>query len=344
LEKLHLVSADVLGDAAGFSRCYVGFADGVEQGGLAVIDVAHDGDDGRTGNFKLAGVVGFEDFFDGLVGDLFLVADDGGGCAELGGHVLDHLGVEGLVDGDEDAAHEEGGDEVLGADFELFGQILDADALGDGDFAGDGQGLAAVLDTTIAWRRHKALHRAFLGFGILRATAAATGRGTLRARSLAGWRSAAGPGWTAGARGAEAGTRAECGARTGGARARLCRRNRQRWCGWGAWGADRRGTGLFRARRRGCAADSCQGRYRACCGRRLVCRVECLQLRFQRQAKAEGQPQGAPCRTAEALFAASPCAGRAAPAWAMRACAPFHGGRTDAPARRQQYQQLLREL
>ena len=104
LGELHLVGADVLGDAAGFAGGNVGFADGVEQRGLAVIDVAHDGDHGRTRHFELAGVFGFENFFDGLVGDLFFVADDGGRGAELGGHVLDHLGVERLVDGDEDAA------------------------------------------------------------------------------------------------------------------------------------------------------------------------------------------------------------------------------------------------
>jgi hypothetical protein len=48
-----------------------------------VIDVAHDGDDRRTRHFELAGVFGFENFLDGLVGDLFFVADDGGGRAEL---------------------------------------------------------------------------------------------------------------------------------------------------------------------------------------------------------------------------------------------------------------------
>ena len=43
-----LVGADVLSDAAGFARHHVGVADRVEQRGLAVIDMAHDGDDGRT--------------------------------------------------------------------------------------------------------------------------------------------------------------------------------------------------------------------------------------------------------------------------------------------------------
>ena len=39
----HLIGADMLGDAAGLLAHHVGRADGVEQRGLAVIDVAHDG-------------------------------------------------------------------------------------------------------------------------------------------------------------------------------------------------------------------------------------------------------------------------------------------------------------
>ena len=45
---LDLIGADMLGDAAGFAGNDVGVADGVEQRGLAVVDVAHDGDDRRT--------------------------------------------------------------------------------------------------------------------------------------------------------------------------------------------------------------------------------------------------------------------------------------------------------
>ena len=46
LGELHLVGADVLRDAAGFACRHIGFANGVEQRSLAVIDVAHDGDHG----------------------------------------------------------------------------------------------------------------------------------------------------------------------------------------------------------------------------------------------------------------------------------------------------------
>ncbi len=62
-----------------------------------MIDVAHDRNNRGARDFKLARVFGFENFFDGLVGDLFFVADDRGGSAEFGGDVLDHLGVERLV-------------------------------------------------------------------------------------------------------------------------------------------------------------------------------------------------------------------------------------------------------
>ena len=41
---LHVVRADVLGDAAGFAGSDLGAADVVQQRGLAVVDVAHDRD------------------------------------------------------------------------------------------------------------------------------------------------------------------------------------------------------------------------------------------------------------------------------------------------------------
>ena len=43
-----LVGADVLGDAAGLALADVGLTDGVQQSGLAVVDVTHDGDHRRT--------------------------------------------------------------------------------------------------------------------------------------------------------------------------------------------------------------------------------------------------------------------------------------------------------
>ena len=44
----HLIGADMLGDAAGFAGDHVGMAKRVEQRGLAVVDMAHHGDDRRA--------------------------------------------------------------------------------------------------------------------------------------------------------------------------------------------------------------------------------------------------------------------------------------------------------
>ncbi len=44
----HLVGTDVLGDAAGFLVHHVGVPDGVQQPGLSVVDVTHDGDHRRS--------------------------------------------------------------------------------------------------------------------------------------------------------------------------------------------------------------------------------------------------------------------------------------------------------
>ena len=122
-----------------------------------------------------------------------------------------------------------------------------------------GSGSPPYLHAAVTWRRHKALHRAFFGLGILRASAASARRSALRARRLAGWRSSA---CAAGAC-AEAGTRsgppnpgrAPKPGRAPGAPGATGYRP---WaCGWDAWGAVRRGTGREPKGRRECAADSC---------------------------------------------------------------------------------------
>ena len=46
--NLHLVSTDVLGDAAGLARCHIGFTDRVQEAGLTVVNVAHNGNHRRT--------------------------------------------------------------------------------------------------------------------------------------------------------------------------------------------------------------------------------------------------------------------------------------------------------
>ena len=219
LGDFDLVGADVLGDAAGFAAGDVGGADGVEQRGLAVVDVAHDRDDWRADDLDHAGGV-FEEAFDGFVLELLFDGDDGGVGAELAGDVFDQLAFEGLVDGDEDALHQEGGDQVLAANVELFGEVLDADAFGDRDGLGDGQRL-----TGDAARRRNAVAAGSPSSGLLWSSRSAVRRGAGRdvrpdACRSAGFAGAglAPPGAPPG-RGAEARTCAEAWASTAGGEA-----------------------------------------------------------------------------------------------------------------------------
>ena len=115
-------------------------------------------------------------------------------CFEVGGDYYDFLslGPNTLL---VVIADVEGKAQILGADVEFFRQVFHADAFGDRDFARDGHRLSAVLHAAIAWRRHKALHRAFFGLGVLLLASATAARGgALRARSFASGRCAAGAG------------------------------------------------------------------------------------------------------------------------------------------------------
>src|SRR5258707_7035048 len=64
------ISADMLGNAAGFTGSDVGFANDIEQGGLAMVNMAHDRNDRRARNqvFGLVFDVEF-DFLDWRVDD-----------------------------------------------------------------------------------------------------------------------------------------------------------------------------------------------------------------------------------------------------------------------------------
>ena len=79
----------MLGDAAGLAGDNIGIADGVEQRGLAVIDMAHDGDHGRTRHqvFRMIGDVE-QAFLDVGLGN---AADR---VTELGGDQLGRVGVD----------------------------------------------------------------------------------------------------------------------------------------------------------------------------------------------------------------------------------------------------------
>ena len=118
-----LVGADVLGDAAGLGLDDLGLADGVEQRGLAVVDVAHDGDH-RRARGEVGGIV------DELVGSLLLLF----GVLDLhlrsnsSARIDDGVIGQRLGDGDHLAQLEQRLDELARAYLQGLAQILDAGA------------------------------------------------------------------------------------------------------------------------------------------------------------------------------------------------------------------------
>ncbi len=112
-----LVGADMLGDTAGFLAGDVGFAQRVEEGGFAVIDVTHDRNHGRAGfvertDFE-AGIGGRRLAFAADVPRFFLERLDGCGRAEIPGNLDCEVRIERLVDRCEDAFGDQQGDQIF---------------------------------------------------------------------------------------------------------------------------------------------------------------------------------------------------------------------------------------
>ena len=124
--ELDAVSTDVLSDTSGFALDDVGFADVVQKRRLTVVDVAHDGDDGRTRHEVLlaVGVLlgdGLLDFDrDELDLEPEFLGDDG-----------QRFGVEPLVDGNHQTEVHAGCDNLRGRDVHHSSQLADGDELGD---------------------------------------------------------------------------------------------------------------------------------------------------------------------------------------------------------------------
>ena len=144
--RRHMVGTDVLGDAAGFARRNLGAADVVQQRGLAVVHVAHDGDHGGArllGSFLLGHFLGREGF--GIV-----QRSDLGGVA----HFLDHdhgrVLVQGLVDGDHLAHLHQHLDQLGCLDRHLVRQLGHGDGLGHVHFDGTEFRCRALVLSVIA--------------------------------------------------------------------------------------------------------------------------------------------------------------------------------------------------
>src|SRR5580658_6052106 len=152
-----------------------------------MIDVAYDGDHGWPRHFNLADILILHEVFEGLVRHLVFESNDLGVGPELGGHILDQLSVERLIDGDKNAAHEQRSDQVFAAYSQFFRQVLYADTFCHRDGTGDGHRLLGDLRSAKTRRGRKALHWPFLGLRILLASTPLLRSCPLRTRSLP-WR------------------------------------------------------------------------------------------------------------------------------------------------------------
>ncbi len=130
--ELDVVRADVLGDAAGLACDDVGLADVVKERGFTVVDVAHDGHDGRTADEVFLAVLFLMDGVGHLGGDEF------GGESEFLGHDVDGLGVKALVDGHHHADVHTGGDDAVHGHVHHHGQFVGRHEFGDFQYAAFG--------------------------------------------------------------------------------------------------------------------------------------------------------------------------------------------------------------
>ena len=145
------VCADVLRDAAGFARGNVCVADGVQNGGLAVVNVAHDNDD-RCARHKVCIVVF------AVVNDAVFDGDDDlffNLCVELIGNEYGGIKIDGVVDGSENAVCHELLDDFGARCLQAEGKLADGNLIRHGD--GDGLRLAFCRDAVESFRFRLAL-------------------------------------------------------------------------------------------------------------------------------------------------------------------------------------------
>src|SRR5436190_1921694 len=129
---LDVVRADVLRDSAGFAFRDVGLADDVEERGLAVVDVTHDGDD-RPARHRAFCVGALHR----LELERFFERDHLGVDPQLAGDFQRELLAQRLVDRDhQPLLHEEVLHQIVRSDVELLGELFHRDAFGQRDLAG----------------------------------------------------------------------------------------------------------------------------------------------------------------------------------------------------------------
>ena len=126
---LDLVRADGLGDAAGLTLGDIGLADSVQNGGLAVVDVAHNDNNGGTLD-QIGGVVLLLHEQALLDGDVDLMLDLG---VELLGDQGGGVEINNVGDGVHLAHLHELGDDLACLLLQAGSQLTDGDLIGDED-------------------------------------------------------------------------------------------------------------------------------------------------------------------------------------------------------------------
>ncbi len=185
---VHLVGADVLGDATRLAGDHVGAAEGVEELGLAVVDVTHHRHDRRPDDeVTLVALVGPELEVEGLeqLAVLVLRRDDLDDVVELVSEQLQRRVVDRLGRRHHLAEVEQHLHERCGVDADLVGEV------GQGRAAGETHGLAVALADPHAADRRGLHGLELLATRALRLAAATGGpagttEGTLGLATLAG--------------------------------------------------------------------------------------------------------------------------------------------------------------
>ena len=123
--QLHLIGADMLGDAAGLAAGHIGGAQRIQQAGLAVIDMTHDGDH-RGARLQVG--VGIDRAFQAAFH--IALGHPLGAVAEFLDHQFGGVGVDQLARRGHDAELHQRLDHVRRAGRHTVGEFLNGDGVG----------------------------------------------------------------------------------------------------------------------------------------------------------------------------------------------------------------------
>ena len=129
---LNTVRTDVLGNTAGFTAGNIGMADCVQNGGLTVVNVTHNADDGRTDFQVFLGI--------GFFAEQLIFNGNGNFAGYFGAKFVSNqvrgIEVDDLVDGSHHAHEHQLLDAFRSGDLQSLSQLTDGDFIGNSDLEG----------------------------------------------------------------------------------------------------------------------------------------------------------------------------------------------------------------